>query len=141
MHKKTKYTDIKLSIFIVVSILFASFFTYCLSSCSSSSSTFRRSSNDTAIVAALYLKDYSGNVFAGIARQIKFDAQTKVSIDSSTDKKTWIRDTAYYFLVFDTVFTKEHKDSIDKLGRVVLQPDFRLQIPKQYVSLTTIKLP
>lgn len=111
-----------------------------LVSCSSNPS-FKKSIPKIDTVVCIYVKDYSGNVFGGVAQQVKQDISKDVAIDETTSKKQWVRDTSYIFLVFDTLFTKDHKDSLDKSGKVAMSPRFGLPIPKQYVSVTTIKLP
>ena len=124
-------------------IILISVFTMGLKSCSSKSS-FTHQKSDTAIVACIYLKDFSGNVYGGMARRFVKDSM-KQYIDSSTGeqviKKDWKRDTSYWFLVYDSVYDAKTKlPKKDSTGKYLINPNFRLYIPNQYVYPTTIFL-
>ena len=123
------------------SIVFISAFTFFLHSCKQKGN-FNHQKSDTSIRACIYMKDFSGNVYGGLARVFIKDSM-KQYIDSSSGeqviKKDWQRDTSFYFLVYDTIFdTKTKLPKKDTTGKVLVNPNFRLLIPNKYVSPTSI---
>lgn len=131
------------SAFVFTVLVIAYLLTMGLKSCKGKDS-FIHQKSDTAIVACVYLKDYSGNVFGGLARRFIRDSM-KQYIDSSSGeqviKKDWKRDTAYFFIVYDTVIDPKTKlPKKDSTGKFFINPNFRLWIPNQYVYPTTIHI-
>lgn len=106
--------------------------------------TFKHSKSDTSIVACVYIKDFSGNVYGGMAQVIAKDT-LRGMVDSPSGeivtKSTWTRDTFYNLLQFRPTFGPK-KDTIrDSTNKPILKPYFDLSIPKQFVFPTTIVIP
>lgn len=123
-----------------VGLIFLAFVIF--SSCQTKS--FKHSQSDTSIIACIYVKDFTGNVYGGMAQRFILDVEREV-LDSSTGEKIkkmqWTRDTLYNVLEWKPTMGP-NKDTIrDSTHKPVLRPVFDLQIPKQFIYPTTISIP
>ena len=108
--------------------------------CHNQQPAFQHQKDDTVIRGVLYIKDFSGNLYGGFASQVIKDTE-KAVLDSSSGRKIselkWMRDTLYYVLEYKPQLVG--KDTLrDSLKKPILKPVFDLQIPKQYITPTTI---
>lgn len=106
--------------------------------CGHSSASFKHQKTDTSIKLCIFIKDLSGYGGAMAAQVICLDTFKKSQVDAETEKKIWVRDTLYNFLVYDSVRGKDGKVTLDTLGKPIIRPHWGLLIPKKYVQETTI---
>lgn len=113
------------------------------SSCSNRA-TFKHSKTDTSIIACVYIKDFSGNVYGGMAQRFVMDIE-KETLDSSSGEKikrmSWVRDTVFTILEFKPTIGPKKDTVRDSTNKPILRPVFDLQIPKQFIYPTTIVVP
>lgn len=112
------------------------------SSCQNKS--FKHSQSDTSIIACIYVKDFTGNVYGGMAQRFIMDVEREV-VDSSTGEKIkkmkWYRDTLYSILEWKPTIGPKKDTLKDSTNKPILKPYFDMNIPKQFVYPTTINIP
>jgi hypothetical protein len=111
--------------------------------CQHSQQSFKHQKDDSTIRGVLYIKDFTGNLYGGFAKQYFKDTREEI-LDSSSgetiSKVQWVRDTTYYVLEYKPQVVG--KDTVrDSLKHPILRPVFDLQIPKQYITPTSIVIP
>lgn len=104
---------------------------------------FKHSKSDTSIIACIYIKDFSGNVYGGMAQQYVLDVEREI-LDSSSGEKikrmSWVRDTLYSVLEWKPTIGPKKDTLRDSTNKPILKPYFDLNIPKQFVYPTTISI-